>query len=311
MQNQKHISFFVSSLFFVGLFFVVNLSCKKSAAPSNPFDAVNYNVDPPPVDTTDPSSIQGLHKNIFSKTCAVPGCHDGHFEPDYRTVQSTYSTLVFQKTIKNDSANSFKYRVMPYDTAHSWLHERLVTDDSTLGRMPLYSTPLSQTKIDQINKWIMNGAKDMFGNPSILPSLPNTPPQILGYGAYVGNTQIDTNRLNGTFYNPFIINASTNMIVAFLITDDSTPVANFTINKLKISTSKDDFSSATVYNASYLLIPGQGEIWYTQVSAAALPQGVQLFMRYYVGDGTAANNVEYPNNASFEYYKSYYSFVIQ
>ncbi|MEO8149152.1 MAG: hypothetical protein ABI723_16015 [Bacteroidia bacterium] len=307
--NKYSIFLFASFIIMVAIAIIT--SCKKSATPENPFDAVNYNVNPPPVDTTDPSSIQGLHKNIFSTKCAMPGCHDGNFEPDYRTVQSTYSTLVFQKPVKNNATNSFKYRVLPYDTAHSWLHERLTTADTVLGRMPLYSTPLSQTEMAHVNKWIMDGAKDMFGNPAVLSSLPNTPPQVLGYGAFSGNTQIDTNRANGLFYNPFLISDTTNFVLALLVVDDSTAIQNLTINQLKISTSKDDFSSAVVYNTLYLMIPGSGEIWYAPIYPSALPKNVQLYMRYYVGDGIAGNNIEYPNNQSPDYYKSYYSFVVQ
>src|SRR5210317_2664712 len=50
----------------------------------------------------DANSIQGLHKNIFKPTCANSGCHDGNFEPDFRTIESSYNTLVNQAIIKND-----------------------------------------------------------------------------------------------------------------------------------------------------------------------------------------------------------------
>lgn len=309
MKNNSK-TLLVSTLFFT-IVVMMYSSCSKNSEPENPYDAVNYNVNPPPADTNDVASIQSLHKTIFAVKCGVPGCHDGHFEPDFRTVQSTYSTLVFQKPIKNNITNDFKFRVKPYDTTYSWLHERLTTEDLVLGRMPLYSSPLNATEMSHINNWIMHGAKDMFGIAAVQPSLPNSPPKVLGYGAFVGNTQIDTNRFGGLYYNPFIINAATNMVVAFLITDDSTDVINLTINKLKISTQKNDFTNAAVYNATYLNIPGQGQIWYAQVSAAALPQGVQLYMRYYVGDGVAGNDIEYPNNALNDFYKTYYSFIIQ
>ncbi len=60
------------------------ITCKKSELPENPYDGVNYNPDPDPVSPEpDPSTIQGLHKNIFSKKCALSGCHDGTFEPDF------------------------------------------------------------------------------------------------------------------------------------------------------------------------------------------------------------------------------------
>lgn len=306
-QHRKYFNYAFATI----LLAVVIFSCKKNSAPDNPYDDVDYGSNPVPVDTTDPSSIQGLHKKIFSTRCAMPGCHDGNFEPDFRTVQSTYSTLVYRKTIKNDSVNTFKYRVVPYDTSQSWLHERLVTDDVVLGQMPLYSTPLSQQEMSNVNKWIMQGAKDIFGNTAVLPALPNVPPQVIGYGAFSGNTQIDTNRQNNLFYNPFIISDTTNFVLAFLIADDSTSIQNLTINQLKISTSKNDFSSAIVFNSQYVNIPGAGEIWFAQIISSALPKNTQLFMRYYVGDGLPANNIEYPNNQTQDYYKGYYSFIVQ
>ena len=50
----------------------------------------------------DPNSIAALHKDIFKPTCANSGCHDGNFEPDFRTIESSYNTLVNQPIVKND-----------------------------------------------------------------------------------------------------------------------------------------------------------------------------------------------------------------
>ena len=80
----------------------------------NPYDAQDL-----PEDNTvqgeglNPASIEGLHANIFGKTCANSGCHDGNFEPDFRTIESTYNTLVFQPIIKNDLQGTYEYRVVP------------------------------------------------------------------------------------------------------------------------------------------------------------------------------------------------------
>lgn len=309
MENNNQ---FIKIVLGMGIILIALIlqQCKENDLPDNPYDGLISNVTPPVVDTTSEFSIKGLHKNIFSPQCANPGCHDGTFEPDYRTIQSTYSTLVYHSVIKNNQGGTFKYRVVPYDTVNSWLHERLVTGDSVLGQMPIYSTPLEQKEIDNVNKWIMNGAKDMFGVPAVKAWLPNAPPVVAGYAAFIGNVQIDTNRINGINYNPFIVSSGTVMNVAFFVTDDSTDVQNFTINKVKISTSPDDFSSAIVYNCIYLFIPGSGGVWYTPIDCSALPQNKVLYMRYYVGDGIANNNVEFPTNASPNFYKTYFAFFI-
>src|SRR5262245_28034848 len=61
----------------------------------NPYDTINYNQNAVPDVPVDSSSFLGIHKYILSVKCAVSGCHDGSFEPDYRTVQSAYSTLLY------------------------------------------------------------------------------------------------------------------------------------------------------------------------------------------------------------------------
>ncbi|MGB1317595.1 MAG: hypothetical protein ACPG5W_05290, partial [Flavobacteriales bacterium] len=81
----------------------------------NPFDDPN---NFPPDDTTgieniDPASFVGLHQNIFKPTCANSGCHDGTFEPDFRTIESSYNTLVFHDVVKNNPAGTYEYRVKP------------------------------------------------------------------------------------------------------------------------------------------------------------------------------------------------------
>jgi hypothetical protein len=111
------------------------------------------------------ASIVGLYKFIFSKHCDVRGCHDGTFEPNFTTIQSSYYTLVYHPIIKNNRINSFKYRVVPYDTSKSVLYERItnccfVNDND---RMPQFSDieKLSAAEIECVGKWIMDGAKNI------------------------------------------------------------------------------------------------------------------------------------------------------
>jgi len=130
--------------------------------PVNPYDSLTYNdsiVPPIPVDS---NTFLGIHKYILSTRCAVPGCHDGSFEPDYRTVVSAYNTLVYAPVVKNNATNSFTYRVVPFDTTMSWLHERITTDDAVLGRMPLYDT-LPRRQVQMITDWIAGGEQARRG----------------------------------------------------------------------------------------------------------------------------------------------------
>src|SRR6187402_3508396 len=111
--------------------FLAATGCKKEENPENPYDTGSSTsvVNEP---NLHPDSIAGLHKNIFSMRCAIPGCHDGTFEPDFRTVQSSWSSLVYMTVNKTtvDSSRYFNYRVIPGDTAKSFLLERLITQTS-------------------------------------------------------------------------------------------------------------------------------------------------------------------------------------
>lgn len=148
------------------------IACSEEDSFVNPYDLIE---EENPQDTTqidlDPTSLAGLHANIFGKTCANSGCHDGTFEPDFRTIQSTYGTLVNHPIIKNDPQGSFSMRVVPGDVAASVLIARLEYDiDGNSGVMPLVIDPGSdwlekkEEYIQNIKDWIAAGAKDALGN---------------------------------------------------------------------------------------------------------------------------------------------------
>lgn len=113
------------------------------------------------------SDFYQMYDKIFKPSCAVAGCHDGSFEPNFTTIQSSYSTLVWHPVIKNDKEGSYEYRVVPGDTSLSVLHKR-VTDCCFVDvndRMPFYDKEgLSKAQLDLISKWILEGAKDILGN---------------------------------------------------------------------------------------------------------------------------------------------------
>lgn len=151
---------------------ILFFACKKEEY-HNPYDDIPSVIveDTTIVIELDPISIEGLHANIFGKTCANSGCHDGNFEPDFRTIESTYNTLVDQPIIKNDPQGSFQYRVVPNNVEASLLIARLSYDiDGESGVMPLVVEPGSdweankETYIQNIKDWISAGAKDPFGN---------------------------------------------------------------------------------------------------------------------------------------------------
>jgi hypothetical protein len=308
----------IVSFFILATIVMVVESCKKEVVvPENPYDKVDYGNSTNPTDTLSATSIAGLHRNLFLTKCAVPGCHDGNFEPDFRTVQSSYSTLVYAPIKKNNAGNTFTFRVVPGDTAMSVLHERITnccfvnSDD----RMPQdnIGTALPTADINNVATWILNGAKDMNGNT---PSRPDQEPVLSFYAAASSDFTVElsaqNNRVDSIIYNPFLVPANTtSFYLAPSVVDDITPLSQIQYNKLYLSTSIDDFSNALQFTAAFINIPNQNPVWLVSVPTTNLTHGTHYYMRYYVNDGTHAENTEFPKNNSLEYYKSYWSFIYQ
>lgn len=299
-------------------------SCKKpnENLPHNPYDDIHRD------DTTsygiplDSLTITYVHKKVLSTRCALPGCHDGHFEPDYRTPQSSFSTLVYASIIKNNTAATFKYRVIPFDTTNSVLYERItnccfVTQNDRMPQDDI-GVPLPDSSINLIASWIMHGARDMFGN---VAKLPNKEPTINYFVAFdtisllppfaFPTLRYDTVRMDNIYYNPFIVPLNKGKFYfAVNVTDDSTADGSMLVNKLKISTDADNFSSAWQYTGTYVSYGGLS-VWLTTIPASSLPANDTLYMRYYVNDGNHANNTEFPRTEMVAPYKTFWSFIRQ
>lgn len=288
-------------------------SCKKDDAPENPYDSIDYSQNTGSDTVLDPASIAGLHKNIFVKRCANPGCHDGTFEPDFRTVQSSWSTMVYQPVniFTVDSINFFNYRVIPGDAEHSFLHDRITS--ATSDYMPSNSVRLTATEINYIKTWINNGAKDMYGNT---PTKPDLPPVVYGYVAFdMNSNRIDTIRDGGIATNAFIAPSNAVIYLPFFSADsaDGTSATNpaaFTVHRVKFSTNKNDFSNAVDVNAIWN-VPFPGNIWQAAVNTSQWPVGTIVYFRFYINDGHQITDMEFPRNLMSNYYKTYCSFKIQ
>lgn len=169
---------------------------------NNPYEGIEPNSNIPDELDVDSATMLGLHTYIFSKKCANPACHDGSFEPDFRTVSSSYNSLVLHPVLKNNAQQSFIHRVVPGDSTGSWLYERITTDDAVLGRMPLYDV-LGQKEVKMIAKWIQQGAKGLDGMDSQFPAIKTN---AFGYLAYLpnqGNYRLDTTRHDNVQVYPF------------------------------------------------------------------------------------------------------------
>lgn len=287
--------------------------------PFNPFDTINYNPGGGSNLQIDSSSFLGIHTYILAPTCAVPACHDGAFEPDYRTVQSSYNTLVYHPVIKNNPAEDFEYRVVPGDTAMSWLHERLTTDDIILGQMPLYDSALTAEELGNVEQWIMNGAEDVFGNN---PMLPNFQPQTYGYVCYAEDTsglKIDTSRPR--VFDPMVVPPGvSNLHFWFGLYDDTQLPYQLTYNKVKVSENPVYFGGALEYDLNPIITPFvdfnsfSGPLpyfHYADIPTAGLIPGKVYYVRIYVQDADHSTPTEIPEDGSQPFLFTYFAFVLQ
>jgi hypothetical protein len=293
--------------------------CKKEE-PINPYTLPEFQ---PPIDSVlvhspDPNTIAGLHKYVFQPTCANSGCHDGTFEPDFRTIQSSWNTLVMQPVIKNNPQGSFQYRVLPGNPDQSVLIERMIHDiDGQSGIMPLWLEPGSDWPekknqyIQNVRNWILNGAPDVFGN---VITTQNLPPQLKGlFLALPGSTEpLPRAIATGAVVVP-LNQATVDVYVAF--EDDQTPVEQLSYLKLRTGASLNAFS--TFPELQLQLIPavngpayGGGSTVYrhkVSISVSDIPPYQRQFIRTYVQDNSASPT-EIPGAGSAPHVREYYSF---
>ena len=295
--------------YYLLLFVVLFSNCKKDET-INPYD--DPNLDPPTEDSvnyfTDPTAFSALHNNIFSPTCANSGCHDGTFEPDFRTVESAYNTLIYHPIIKNNAANTYQYRVIPGDADMSILYQRLIIDiDSISGIMPLSAenswNDNKEQYIQNIKDWINGGAKDIFGNS---PIQANLLPQMKGMLAFITgqSTILPRDGFRGSIFVPSTANS---LDVWFSVTDDQLVANQLTYNKIKYSNSLFNFEQKPEYSLEVKSTPIMENGYYGSqmveyyhkyvLDVSNYNQGDIVFIKIYVQDNV--NSVtEIPTNGS-------------
>lgn len=309
-----------NSLFALVVFTVLAWACKKSIVGSTDlYNDLNKGVVVSSGQQPDSATIEGLHRFVFYPKCATNGCHDGHFEPDFRTIQSAWYTLVRATPVKKQSPYTF--RVTPYDTGQSWMWHRVTTTDQTLGRMPLYDNALDDASLNAIKKWILKGAPDMFGQ---IMTAENNNPQLYSLAVLnsVDSFRYDTSRYISKDYGPIKVPANTSIDIWLTVYDDSTLFYLIPYSKLYISKKIDDFSNATKVDApmqtKYLFIPKFYNQLYDGYFTAKVTlntgnytSGDILYLRYESNDGKHANNSMMPNFNSPFYFKSYFSLIVE
>ena len=313
----------LSSLSLLLLISLLAVSCKKDDPFVNPFD--DPSLQPPDTTTVpvefDLNTFEGLHHYIFRPTCANSGCHDGEFEPDFRSVESSYNTMVYHPIIKNDTQGTYTYRVLPGDPSLSVLYQRLLIDiDGQSGIMPLAVDPNSewltrkQEFQDAIRQWIADGAPDIMGN---LPVEGNQLPRLTGVIGFAGGSNVPLEREPGN--GPIMVpQGTTDLELWFAFDDPETASEDLTHNKVKFSLNLNAFSGAPI-NPLAIVSPITEEgyfgnqVQYThriQFNVASYGPETVLFARAYIKDN-GQDIVELPSEGSANYIKSYSAIVIK
>ena len=285
------------------------VSCIEDDLLLNPYDGVDYSDTTLVIDTLSPTSFVKLHRDVLGPSCNVMGCHDGTFEPDFRTVESSYNTLVYHPIIKNNLADEFTYRVVPEDTALSVLHERLTNCCfvNTNDRMPQdnIGNSLPTADLEAVSAWILDGAKDITG---AIPSEPNNFPNINYFSAMDADYDSTYSDNRVQFYMPFLMPENEQVNFIFKVNDDHTNAGNMSTNQLSISEYSDDFFNAIT--ATAVTFEQTNKLWLLPFNTAILQSGKTYFMRYTFSD-EQGQTTTYPNNQTSYVYKSIWSFTVQ
>lgn len=279
---------------------VVFVACTSQTG-SNPFD-----VPPGEEPGANLTGFAEIHERILEPKCANPACHDGTFEPDFRTIEGSYNTLVYHPVVKNDEDRSYEYRVVPGEVEQSWLYNRLVTSNDTLGQMPLYGEPLSNQEIKQITSWIEQGAK---GTDGTVPLPPNEVPNFNWYVAFSGDvnwSNWDMNRIDETrteWAAPFSADASDTIRLLLHMGDDLLPTSNLQ-NVVIYSGPHDDYSQMTANPATYFV----GDYWTVSFAPNTFDAGDTTYFRVQFSDD--ASTISSPDQESPWWYVDHCSFYL-
>jgi hypothetical protein len=304
---------------------MVLLSCSKEeeTTSGNPYDDPSLKA---PEDTNqviplDSGSFQYLYARVFKPTCSNSGCHDGNFEPDFRTVYSSYNSMVNHLGISNDANNSYTYRVEPGNSSSSLLWARLTIDiPNTSGMMPAVvdtGSDWNENKtvyLQMIKDWIDNGAPDTYGNK---PNDANLQPQVTGIMVFpAGNTSNPFPRVGGA-QNPISIgNSQVDVWMSF--SDDLSDPADFKLTMLKSSYDLYDYTAAKEYTLSKATSISGNDFYgntatFTHKTSVEFPTdtvGTYIYLRALLQDESQQDTTQMPSNGTNDIIRSYFTLKI-
>lgn len=115
--------------------------------------------DPTPDDpTVDPTSFQGVSRNIFAKNCTMCHSPEGDDGPEANIDLSSYDSLM--KSNSNPANQKHAPFIIPGDPKHSKMYIAVKTGKMPATESGAPGTPLSPEHIQDIYDWIKAGAKN-------------------------------------------------------------------------------------------------------------------------------------------------------
>ncbi len=346
-MNLQHLHKFFFFIIIVLLSFtsckdkLVEIDIEDPNVPTNPFDTVNYDPVVFLSQTLDSTTFPGIHHYILSESCNRPGCHDGTFEPDFRTVQSSYNTLVKHEINKNYPVDPIPYRITPGEPESSMMWRRITEHNPpNFELMPSSGDPLPARQLEIIENWILAGAPDLFGNLSDEVNLSPVSTGLVAFLPESNDERVDDNR-NST-YKPFTAPFGENIELWFGVVDDVNLIDlqedvfnalgnlkegnTLSYNKMMLSDNPYNFNNAVEFDLDVSPFPEFYTSFYSDPFPLQIPyyqnitfnpadhgfeQGDLVFMRFYVQDNDHPTPTEIPTTSSQQFLQTYFSFYIQ
>ena len=292
------------------------IQCQGDNLPPNPYDDIQ---DPDDLsnDSIPLASLEGLQTKVFGPTCANSGCHDGTFEPDFRTAEASYNSLVYQPIIKNYVSNPLTHRVLPFDANNSMIIRRLTEDiDGISGIMPLATEPDSDWEdskaiyIQALKDWINSGCPDLLGN---VASTSDFIPQLKGFQVTATGSSLPFPRSEN--YSVQVPSSTPSIDLWFALSDESgNPLI---VDSLFLSYSRDDYSNSFRYAVQSTGLSTFSDYFGNSSSytyKVTIPSPDQIFLENaFVFAQVRANDgvnipVLLPGPVTLPHIKNYYSF---
>lgn len=99
------------------------------------------------------ANFSSIQNNVFSRSCAISGCHNGSEAPNL-SAGAAYNNIVNVR-----SSRGIDY-IEPGSPNNSYLYLKIIGSNISGSRMPEGQAPLPAAIADSIKAWIQKGASN-------------------------------------------------------------------------------------------------------------------------------------------------------